>query len=385
MTQSAYPLLRFSALIAITALACSSSHQLGEKRDESTAKGSATSRAGATSNVATSTSGAGATDSTGSTGSTNLDTTAGSVGNSPTSVPTPDAGGTSSITSETQFAVGGAGGNRQGGAGTQNAGGTTSITSETLPGVGGVGGTVQGGAAGGIGGTSFGLGGGAGTGDETCTLPPVKIEITVDDPTAYCFSEDFGLGNLFDMEILTEQGALVTYLRGSTSSVDRNLRPECPSCGPRGTYGIESIQSDMTGETGTWNGEYEEVHDCDSRNWCGIRRCAPAGRYVAKFCAAPKGNLTTCVAYKRSEFLPKTKCIEVPFDFPTSEIVTGRITSSPCPPTQPAVGDPCVGSYKCLYDISTEILHEGPFNCGQTELMCSQGKYFNTGLHCDPF
>ncbi|MGE5783550.1 MAG: hypothetical protein ACM3ZE_03130, partial [Myxococcales bacterium] len=41
-----------------------------------------------------------------------------------------------------------------------------------------------------------------------------------------------------------------------------------------------------------------------------------------------------------------------------------------CPATQPATGDACTGTQRCLYDITTKSLYEGQFNCAQLELAC---------------
>jgi hypothetical protein len=236
-----------------------------------------------------------------------------------------------SRTIETLPPATGAGGNVQGGAGSDNAGGMTSRTSETTATAGRGGGNVQGGLGGfGVQSTEFGGAPSTDPLDEVCTLPSVNFEFTVEEPSLYCWNQksDYWRG-FVDIEIFTEQGAFFTFLHPYEPAVDRFHRPSCPVCGPQTADAVAPVQSDMTARptTGTWNGDSEEMHFCANQTWCGIRRCAPAGRYIAKFCVAPKGSLSSCASNDPSKFLTKTKCVEVPFDFPTSELVTGRIIS----------------------------------------------------------
>lgn len=355
MKQSHSDFLGISTLMAGAALACSSPQQLGEKLDEPSSSVNSTTPSTATPGTGSTSSGG----STNTTSSTKPGEKPATGGNSTTSAVPPNAGGTAARTYDPMPIMGGFGGNALAGAG----------------------------------GTAMGLAGAAGTPsfDEVCTLPSVKFEFTVDDPTAYCWDDSEPLAGVTRndgdgtdyraFEIYTEQGEYVSYV-GRGPATSRKHRPACPACGSWSEWVLGPTFGPMplTPITGTWSGDSEEVHYCGTaKGSCGILRCAPAGRYKAKFCVAPKGAETSCAD------LPRTRCIEVPFDFPTSTLVTGRITSnSECPLTQPAVGDPCVGTQSCLYDITTQTLYQGQFNCEQREFVCTEEKYQSTGLHCDP-
>jgi hypothetical protein len=54
-----------------------------------------------------------------------------------------------------------------------------------------------------------------------------------------------------------------------------------------------------------------------------------------------------------------------------------------CPATLPTAGTSCSGDVRCLYDAAGN--HDsGEFDCSQTEYVCQDGSFSNSGLHCDP-
>lgn len=179
-------------------------------------------------------------------------------------------------------------------------------------------------------------GGGAGANtalDETCAWQEVKFEFTVDDPTAFCQTSHSG-ARLAD--IYTSDGEYVTFLPSYSGYVDVSpFRQRCPRCGQSGHFDLAPMQSPLTNLplTASWLGDREEIQQCSTfANFeCGIRRCVAQGRYVARFCLAPKGNAPTCSIIDVSAFLPITACVDVPFELPATKVVRGTLTKAMIP------------------------------------------------------
>lgn len=169
--------------------------------------------------------------------------------------------------------------------------------------------------------------------DETCVWPEVKFEFTVDDPTAFC-QTSHSLARMAD--IYTIDGQYVTFLPSYSGYVDVSpFRQRCPRCGQSGHFDLAPMQSPLTNLplTASWLGDREEIQHCSTfANFeCGIRRCVAQGRYVARFCLAPKGNAPTCSITNQAAFLPITACVDVPFDLPATEVVRGTLTKAMIP------------------------------------------------------
>lgn len=226
-----------------------------------------------------------------------------------------------------ELGVGGSSG-EVGGSGNVATGGT-SATAQTGPDTGGGtlnapptnggsspdGGTTAGGAmqVGGMTGTTLA--------DETCTWPKIQFEFTVEPPSDYCVSsyEEYAI------QILAADGQSITSL-GGTICPDTS----CSACNPRICMVIAPEQHQVRSPTTrSWDGSYSSTNKCGVQNnvTCVVNRCVPAGHYIARYCVAPRGSLSTCDETDETKFLPATTCVDVPFDFPSSQVVRGRISS----------------------------------------------------------
>jgi hypothetical protein len=94
--------------------------------------------------------------------------------------------------------------------------------------------------------------------------------------------------------------------------------PQCPGfpCVPMG--------SRFTGGDFVWSGVYYDSSTCGGGAGCFIQRFARPGRYTAAMCAtpgalsAPDGGGPVCA--KEAQ-----RCVELPFDFPSSTVVEGTL------------------------------------------------------------
>ncbi len=205
--------------------------------------------------------------------------------------------------------------------------------------VGKGGSTIASGSAGGTASTS--IGGTAGAGvvaggpsilDETCNWPSVHFEFTVDDPSLYCYHPDFVTPNysVGGIRILTPDGQAVTNLGARNSEFARSCNwPRCSTCNYCSS-GADPSQYQVTSEakTGTWDGGFDLRGTCGGSSMtCYANRCVQPGRFIAKYCVAPKGVWSSCNVGDPRYFFAETACVEVPFDFPTTEVVRGQITT----------------------------------------------------------
>ncbi len=109
----------------------------------------------------------------------------------------------------------------------------------------------------------------------------------------------------------------------SCSSCTGNLCPEVPviAC-PVGNYGVAVTDYDVT-----WDGSYVESGACEPSGASAAISCldakvAPAGTYVARFCATPGilstpdgGGFQSCTTTGPQE------CVEVRFELPSAQPV----------------------------------------------------------------
>src|SRR5690606_3286949 len=99
----------------------------------------------------------------------------------------------------------------------------------------------------------------------------------------------------------------------------------------------------VSNEEVTWDGSYQEPGSCAAGDTCYTLRYAPAGRYLARMCATPgsvvggsadaAGDTTSC------ERSGPDECYEVEFEYPSSEVVIGRLAGS-APGTDEDAGTP---------------------------------------------
>jgi hypothetical protein len=77
------------------------------------------------------------------------------------------------------------------------------------------------------------------------------------------------------------------------------------------------------GETTTWNGTYWQEATCGANTSCRGTQCAAPGHYVAKMCASRSvpdgGPFGTCNPSAMQT------CVDVPFDYPASGVVAGKV------------------------------------------------------------
>jgi hypothetical protein len=100
------------------------------------------------------------------------------------------------------------------------------------------------------------------------------------------------------------------------TSAGETLNLDCRSCSAMFPYGFGAWSAELpdAGVTGKWNGFAYVAGACGpSGTACLTPLCMPPGPYIAKMCA--KGASTGT---------PLT-CVDVPFEYPTTETVTGEL------------------------------------------------------------
>lgn len=157
--------------------------------------------------------------------------------------------------------------------------------------------------------------------DAVCTWPKAEFEFIVETPTDYC-EVSYLSGTV---HILSSDGSPVTSLADVLCTPTR-----CSDCKLGVCMAISPTQRQaLEVTTRSWDGSFSAANTCGSEaTSCSVNRCAAAGSYVARYCVAPKGTLSGCNQGDPSKFLEPTACVEVPFDFPTTQVVRGRISSS---------------------------------------------------------
>ncbi len=77
------------------------------------------------------------------------------------------------------------------------------------------------------------------------------------------------------------------------------------------------------GETMTWDGTDWQQSTCGANVSCRGRQCAAPGHYIAKMCGShsiPDGG-----TFGQCSTNPMLTCVDVPFDYPTSAVVAGKL------------------------------------------------------------
>jgi hypothetical protein len=175
--------------------------------------------------------------------------------------------------------------------------------------------TDGGAGSGGLGGSggSSGSGGSGGVSPGSVTL---VLEIAAGK--SYCQSA--GCGPMSSIAIKDASGAFVSRSPGDCyTDCDGCEMLPCPgaACQLQG-YAV-------TGETVTWDGTRWLGSTCNGTTQCVGRSYAPPGQYTAVMCATPgtlapdQNQVDQCTASGPEE------CVEVPFEFPSSQSYTGTL------------------------------------------------------------
>jgi hypothetical protein len=232
----------------------------------------------------------------------------------------------------TAIAAGACGGNQfTGGDGTDggsdaNGGssGTAGASSGGATGTGGggtggstdTGGAVGSGGDPGSGGSGTGGAGGSGGGPVSCTAGTVKFQMIAGGPandTGYCI----GLGCGGDwLSVKTADGAPVPLGIGCTT--------DCERCTPIACTDACAAPRHMKpeGEVTSWDGTFWKSSTCGAGLACGERLCMnPGSHLIARMCAYPSTNPDGSAYFCESTNQPT--CVEVPFDYPSANVVTG--------------------------------------------------------------
>jgi hypothetical protein len=116
------------------------------------------------------------------------------------------------------------------------------------------------------------------------------------------------------LSILPSAGAAPLPISGACTTTCQVCQPiACGPCAPP-----QSIKPQ--GESYEWDGTVWEVNRCGPQNYsCVNQLCLPPGHYVARMCASKATS--DAGSYCMGASTPT--CVEVPFDFPTSQVIEG--------------------------------------------------------------
>jgi hypothetical protein len=185
-------------------------------------------------------------------------------------------------------------------------------------------------AAGGMGGAGSGGAGTAGTvgsagspGTTTLQLALAPTQTYCDENASCTSTQHLFLRTLAGQPLMLGSVGCGT----SCSTCAPNLCPDIPIVCPAGNWATA-----VTDSTFTWDGSYTENGSCEPSGasvaiTCMATTIAPVGTYVARFCATPgtlgtsDGGARSCAATGAQE------CVEVQFDFPSSQPVLVALPS----------------------------------------------------------
>ena len=191
--------------------------------------------------------------------------------------------------------------------GTAASGGSAAGGSGGSGAVSGSGGSGGSGATGGSGGAS---GGSPGTTQLSFELPAGK---------SYCRDSDTCSGHS-SISIKDSSGKVLARFSGDC------IVP-CDTCELLPCPGAACLQQGFAvkDETITWDGTYFDNGTCNQTVTCVATKYAAPGKYTAVMCArpgdlAPDQNQTPQCTYTGPQ-----ECVEVPFDFPSSQPYTGKL------------------------------------------------------------
>lgn len=193
-------------------------------------------------------------------------------------------------------------------------------SSSSTPGTGGAAGS---GASSGSGGTgassgSGGTGASAGTGGQAGSPGSVTVTFEVPSSKTYCQQGECGASTSILIKDAAGNG-LLRYPGDCYTPCETCEMLPCPgyACQPQG-YAI-------TGESFEWDGTYYAQQSCGAGTSCLAHSYAKPGKYTAVMCATP-GTLAPDVnQVQQCTATGPAECVEVPFDFPTDQSVTGKL------------------------------------------------------------
>jgi hypothetical protein len=160
------------------------------------------------------------------------------------------------------------------------------------------GGALDGGAEGGADGSVTVIDGGADAGGGTCLPTPTSFELTVGG--RYCNNGPS-----------CEGGSLLTVIAADGRALARG--------NPCATTGNCPQPQLITGPaTTSWDGSF--VTSCQPTL---VHDCAAAGHYIARMCAYPDTATSGSACTPPASGPPK--CVDVPFDWPTTTTVRGSL------------------------------------------------------------
>jgi hypothetical protein len=171
--------------------------------------------------------------------------------------------------------------------------------------------------------------------------------------------------------------------RGVEHALDRPCLPDCFECRtvacPASCVAPTPIPA--AGMQRTWTGSYFDGGRCGGGGGqpCTTATCAGTGRYVARMCAhSDLASAPSPICDPAST----SSCVEVPFDWPPSEVgatVIGVVGGSPDAAVDTDAGACCPATW-ILYDCEYPDGRAG-FNCHNSALGCASSKECGGG--CD--
>jgi len=81
----------------------------------------------------------------------------------------------------------------------------------------------------------------------------------------------------------------------------------------------------VTGEALEWDGTHWQQGTCGADTSCKAKTYAAPGKYTARMCATPGDISTDNNGFTQCTSTGPAECVEVPFDFPSTETFTGKL------------------------------------------------------------
>ena len=174
-------------------------------------------------------------------------------------------------------------------------------------------------SSGGAAGSSGAGGGGGGSGGSAGS--PGKVTLTFEVPSSKTYCQQGECGASSSIAIKDASGTVLLRSPGDCyTPCDTCQALPCPgyACQPQG-YAVK-------GESFEWDGTYWKSGTCGASSSCLAHQFATPGKYTAVMCATP-GTLETSDATQVAQCVASgpAECVEVPFDFPTSQPVIGKL------------------------------------------------------------
>jgi hypothetical protein len=160
-----------------------------------------------------------------------------------------------------------------------------------------------------------GAGGGApGDASGSCAAGTTTFHLTAADGRNSRYCVGLKCSNEW-LAVRTLRGERMPLALGCNSTCEACRQVDCPAICPAPT----PMKQD--GERLVWDGGYWPDSTCAAGLSCRSKKCAPAGRYVARMCAGlGTSNPGMMCLQELSE-----KCVEMEFDFPSATTVGGAI------------------------------------------------------------